>query len=124
VDGKTYQVVEVIPSPGGPEQKLFIGASGLVEGVEMTTRQGDKASTRTTWLKNIRLDRSTDPKRFAYAPPADFTLHEQPDLNKQLLAVGTDAPDFMLPQPGGGQLSLSDARKGKKAVLINFWFYS
>ena len=38
-------------------------------------------------------------------------------------AVGKAAPDFNLPLSRGGRLSLGDALKGKKAVLLNFWFY-
>jgi thiol-disulfide isomerase/thioredoxin len=40
--------------------------------------------------------------------------------------VGKPAPDFTLPAAGagGGQVSLKDALKGRKAVVVNFWFYA
>ena len=37
------------------------------------------------------------------------------------VSVGSIAPDFTMPTPNGGQLSLSEALKGKKALLIDFW---
>jgi peroxiredoxin len=36
--------------------------------------------------------------------------------------VGKPAPDFSLPLLDGGTLTLAQARKGKKALLVNFWF--
>lgn len=38
------------------------------------------------------------------------------------LLVGQPAPDFRLPLLGGNALSLREARQGKKALLVNFWF--
>ncbi len=40
-----------------------------------------------------------------------------------LALIGRSAPDFILPTPDGGQISLSNALRGKKALLVNFWFY-
>ena len=37
------------------------------------------------------------------------------------VSMGSEAPDFSLPTPEGGQLSLKEALKGKKALLIDFW---
>jgi thiol-disulfide isomerase/thioredoxin len=36
--------------------------------------------------------------------------------------VGQDAPPFTLPTPEGGELSLEAFLRGKRAVLVNFWF--
>jgi peroxiredoxin len=38
--------------------------------------------------------------------------------------VGRPAPDFRVPLLDGGILTLADARRGKKALLLNFWFCS
>jgi peroxiredoxin len=38
--------------------------------------------------------------------------------------VGQRAAEFTLPASGGGQVSLKELLKGRKAVLINFWFYN
>ena len=53
--------------------------------------------------------------------PRVISMGWPPD-EKNLLPVGIEAPDFQLPRKGGGQLSLDDALKGKKAVLLSFWF--
>lgn len=37
--------------------------------------------------------------------------------------VGEAAPGFNLPLLAGGQLTLQDALRGNKALLVNFWFY-
>jgi hypothetical protein len=37
--------------------------------------------------------------------------------------VGKAAPGFTLPTLAGGPVGLQDALRGKKAVLMNFWFY-
>lgn len=49
-------------------------------------------------------------------------LSGHPDTG--LLAPGKAAPAFTLSNPVGGQVSLSKALAGKKAVLVNFWFYA
>ena len=63
---------------------------------------------------------------FAYVPPKEATLYAPPSLdayNKKLLAVGSVAPKFALSAPTGGRVELAEALKGKKAVLVNSWFY-
>src|SRR5262249_12333016 len=37
--------------------------------------------------------------------------------------LGKTAPDFLLPLASGGNQALSDVLRGRKAVLVNFWFY-
>jgi outer membrane lipoprotein-sorting protein len=119
-NGKVYQVVKVGPAPA--TQRLFIGPSGLVEGLELRDNTGNGALNVTFWFKNLKLNPPLKAEQFAFVPPADFTVPKGPE--DSLLAVGARAPDFLLPQPGGGQLALENTLKDKKAVLINFWFYN
>lgn len=44
------------------------------------------------------------------------------DLGGGLLAVGATAPVFTLPTPSGERISLEDALKGNKALILSFWF--
>jgi outer membrane lipoprotein-sorting protein len=86
-----------------------------------------RTATQTNTLSNIKLNVKKKAADFEFKPPAGAKLFERPqenDFEASLLPVGKPAPDFELPTPTGGRLSLSDARKGKKAVLINFWFYN
>ncbi|MFN3650580.1 MAG: hypothetical protein ACK47B_13470 [Armatimonadota bacterium] len=40
---------------------------------------------------------------------------------RRLLPVGKPAPAFVLPRPDGGEISLSQALSGRKAVVVVFW---
>lgn len=125
VDGKSYEVVQgPAKAPLAGTARYFFGESGLLEGMEIDLKQEPPGTKMTFWLKNVNLTPSLTEKEFAYTPPADYTLHDPlAALEGSLLKVGTNAPDFRLPQPDGSPLTLSGMRKGKKAVLINFWFY-
>jgi outer membrane lipoprotein-sorting protein len=125
VDGKRFDVVEFNSTrpPEGPT-RYFFGESGLLEGMEVDIKDGERNGLGSFWLKNVRLNPPFTEKEFAFTPPAGFKLNDPlAELEGTLLKVGTNAPDFRLPQPDGGTLTLSGARKGKKAVLVNFWFY-
>jgi outer membrane lipoprotein-sorting protein len=80
--------------------------------------------TQTNTLSNVKLNVEKTAADFAFKPPAGAKAFEPPNFDASLLPVGSKAPDFELATPGGGRLSLSDARKEKKAVLVNFWFYN
>jgi outer membrane lipoprotein-sorting protein len=121
VGGKAYDVVEVKSKEIPFTQQLYINAAGFPEGVVMTVPGAEKQTIRF-WLKDVKLNAALTGAQFAYMPPADFTLPKGPE--ESLLPVGQAAPDFNLDQPGGqGLYSLESARKEKKAVLVNFWFY-
>lgn len=42
---------------------------------------------------------------------------------QDMLKTGSNAPDFTLPTPSGGTITLSKVVKANKATLVNFWFY-
>jgi hypothetical protein len=48
---------------------------------------------------------------------------ERQDYLEKLLKVGTKAPNFSLPNTAGKQQTLASLSKGKKATIVNFWFY-
>jgi outer membrane lipoprotein-sorting protein len=122
VAGKSYEVVQIRPKGVPYTQQVYVNAAGIPEGMEMVITQPEKQTIRF-WLKNVKLNAPLTAEKFAYTPPADFTKPKGPE--DSLLAVGQAAPDFALDQPGNqGLYSLEQARKGKKAVLVNFWFYS
>lgn len=125
VNGTTYQVVKLISKtpPEGP-RRYFFRPDGLLEGMEAEVTQQDGAGTHQFWLKNVKLNAPMTAGQFAFKPPAGFKPFEPgAGVNASLLKEGMDAPDFRLPTPDGSELSLTAAREGKKAVLINFWFY-
>jgi outer membrane lipoprotein-sorting protein len=119
VNGKSYEVVEMKSAEG--TTRHFFGSGGFLEGVELSMTRGEMHATVKSWLTAHRLNVPLTAQQFAYTPAAGFNERKGPEAS--LLAVGKKAPDFELPVPGGGKLSLTAARDGKKAVLINFWFY-
>ncbi|MFN3650299.1 MAG: hypothetical protein ACK47B_12045 [Armatimonadota bacterium] len=122
VGAKSYEVVQV-SGAGGQTQKLFFTAAGVPEGAEMTFGNGEQKLTQRIWIKNLKLDAPLTAQQFAFKVPAGFEEFKQPDFEDSLLKVGSKAPSFQLPTPDGQQLSLEQALQGKKAVVINFWFY-
>jgi len=71
--------------------------------------------------KNVRTDVRFTPADFSWAPPKGA-----PDKSKVTapnpLQAGEKAPDFVLPLVDGRRISLSEALKGQKGVIVNFWF--
>jgi hypothetical protein len=126
VGGKTYQAVQLTGKNPPMTQVLFINSANLIEGAETTLSFGGDNQKFTIWLRNMKTNAPLKPDYFAYVPPPDFSVPKGPE--DSLLAVGQPAPDFLLSQPGkpgnDGLYGLEMARKEKKAVLINFWFYS
>ena len=106
--------------------KLYIAPSKLVTRMDMRITQGGQTVDYDAVLKNVKVDVTLSDATFAYAPPKGATLYKAPtmdDYNNKLLAVNSVAPTFALSTPTGGKLTLEDALKNKKAVLVNFWFY-
>jgi hypothetical protein len=122
---KRYQVVRIAAPSGRGTTDLYIGSSGLIEACSARISSGDTRVTMFQQATSVRLNLRLPPDRFAYKPRRGFTLaQDEGDPEQKLLAVGKPAPDFDLPVPGGGRLALSQIRNQKKAVLVNFWFYS
>ncbi len=44
-------------------------------------------------------------------------------LEAGLLKVGSKLPDVSVTHPGGKTVKLSALYSGKKATIVNFWFY-
>lgn len=119
--GRTYETVLLTATQAPRDRKLFFGPIGFLEGVELSDRSEGDPQTLSVWLRDVKLNVPLEPKQFEYSPLANFEMLRSPETS--LLPLGQVAQDFDLPQPGGGRLSLEQALKGKKAVLINFWFY-
>ena len=123
INQRAFQVVRATREQDPKKMTVYFGPGGLIEGIEAEMSVGGNPASLRSWIRNVTLNPAVKPQQFAYSPPKGFTLFEPPNYEKTLIAVGKEAPDFKLPQPGGVHLALSDARKDKKAVLINFWFH-
>ena len=127
VEGTEYDVVKMSGTqPFTYTTRLFIAPSKLVTRMDMVLTQGGQSAKLDAVLKNVKVDPPLADAAFAFAPPKGATLFKPPsldDYNKNLLPVGSAAPRFALSSPTGGKVALDDILKGKKAVLVNFWFY-
>jgi len=73
--------------------------------------------------RNVQTDRQFGLADFAWAPPKGAVDGRK--VNKsglKLLQTGDVAPDFALPLTNGEHIRMRDALKGKKGLLVNFWF--
>lgn len=91
---------------------------------------GFEATTQGMAMKmafeDVKLDPGLTPKDFTWTPPQGWTEMNQPeapDYTSNLLKMGSKAPAFALKTPAGTKMSLAKAMAGKKATLVNFWFY-
>ncbi len=85
--------------------------------------------TQTNRLQNIKLNPMLAAKTFAFVPPKDAKLYDPQDelkaMEAKLVAVGKEAPAFELTDPQAkNRISLAKMLDGRKAVLVNFWFYN
>jgi outer membrane lipoprotein-sorting protein len=124
VDGADYQLVNVVTkSNPGLTVTLYISSDKLVTRVNIGVKQGDQALSLDSTLKNVKLNTDLADADFAYKLPANAKEMQMPDYDAKLVKVGKPAPTFDLLKPNGGKVTLASALKGKKAVLVNFWFY-
>lgn len=127
VDGIEYDVVQLSGAkPFVYTGKLYIAPSKLATRLDLEIKQGEQSVKLDAVLKNIKMNAPLTDAVFAYVPPKGTTLYVQPamdDYSKKLLPLGSVAPTFALSAPTGGKVELADVLKGKKAVLVNFWFY-
>ena len=103
--------------------KYYVGRSGLIERTVQDIQEGDRRFRLDARLTDIVTGRRLSSASFAYRPPPSVRPYGRPADDRDLLPVGTSAPRFTLPRPGGGTVSLSDALQQGKALIVNFWFY-
>jgi outer membrane lipoprotein-sorting protein len=126
IGGKTYDVVQFSgTSPARFTMKLFVGPEKLVTRMAMQIQQGPQWAHYTATLDNVKIGEPIADAAFAYTPPAAAAAGASAadPYDAKLIPVGKDAPNFTVPTPSGGQVTLAEASRGKKATVVNFWFY-
>jgi len=127
IEGTEYDVVQVSGTkPFAYSGKLYIAPDKLATRLDLEVGVGAQKIQVDAVLTNIKKNVPLTEAGFAYAPPKDAVVLEVPSLeefNKKLLPVGSAAPRFALSALSGGKVELAEVLKGKKAVLVNFWFY-
>lgn len=120
--GRVFQILEVRSNTPPQSRKLFFGSTGLLEGVELRYAQTRGSRIVSTWLKNLRTNTAMTAREFAYSPPSGYRPYKAVSSDRGLLEVGREGPDFTAVSADGSSLYLAEARKGKKATLLYFWF--
>jgi len=133
VDVTPCDLIRVTSKAGGDNRVLTyaIGQKDrLIHRSSWTTKLDEKVSmTQVNRLRNIKLNRPAATSLFAFDPPKDAKLYDPQaafkEMEAKLVAVGTEAPAFELTDPQAKtRFSLAKMLDGRKAVLVNFWFYN
>jgi outer membrane lipoprotein-sorting protein len=123
-DGVKYRVLAAASEDGKNRLKLYVGESNLILGVVVDQAVQDQSLHLEEFLSDVKVDPKLDAKLFAFTPPAGFKPYEPPRYDEKLLKVGVEAPAFELTKPSDkSKISLAKMLDGRKAVLVNFWFY-
>jgi thiol-disulfide isomerase/thioredoxin len=123
-NGADYRVVQIDVGGGFPiRYKLYVGKDNLVHRIVHEEDNHVAKRYLDFSISELELNPSTKPSDFALVQPAGLT--PMSDLYKgepELIKVGQTAVNFSLPTPSGQRLPMSEMLKGKKALLLNFWF--
>ena len=128
VDGQVCDVLEMEveqPGPSDPRTTLFIGADRFIHKISDAAGYPSDRVTQEATFSHIRADAPLPNACFQFQPPkqARIVSIPAPNYDANLITVGLLAPPFARPTPDGGSLSLTDALKDKKALLLSFFFY-
>lgn len=129
IDGVKCDVVQIVgKTPFNYVLKLFIRSDNrLMSRTEINAESNGTKLFQSQDFLNYKLNAPIANGSFAMSLPKGATLYtpptQQEDPSDFLLPVGKTAPAFSLPNPAGGNVSLSESLRGKKAILVNFWFY-
>lgn len=125
LDGETYQVVEVSgDKPYDFTLRCYVGANKLITRTVLQMKPMDKMITFGATLTNVKVNEPLPDESFTYAPPRDAVIDDPSNLDDKLVPLGERAYAFSVPTPAGQRLSSADLLRGKKAIIVNFWFYS
>lgn len=121
-DGEHLQGVEVRGDShmGAYVETLLFDAAGDLTESRVQFGEDADAAIFTATITHVRHARSAAAV-FEFKPaPGQIGAHD----SDRLLAIGARAPELMLPDAAGRFMSLDQLRKGKRAVLVNFWYYN
>lgn len=105
---------------GAYTEKLSFDPNGDLVQSSVQFGEGPNAAVFNAVTTNIRYDYIAG-QTFRFSPsPGQFELVN----TDSMLPLGTKAPSFALPTASGKRVTLDDQRRGRKAVLVNFWYYN
>lgn len=123
VDGVDCDVVKVEVEGERPMLYAIGRRDGLIHrGTQLLTAEGGAGFRQVNTLRRIRLGVPFESKAFIFNPPSDARRYEAPDYGAKLVPVGCPAPRFVVRSREGGDLALAELLRGKKALVLNFWY--
>jgi len=121
VNGIPYDVL--VKTDDNSTVKLFVNPDKVVTRATIEIKQEKQVYTLGAELTNLKLNAPVTAADIAFTVPKTASLYKPPDYNSKLIPVGKLAEKFDLVALKGDHITLDDAARGKKAVLVNFWFY-
>lgn len=124
VDGVDCHLVKVVKNDIDSSVYAIGKTDGLIHRAEMIMQNegSSRPQKAINVLRNVQFNPALTTSDFRFSPPPNAKMTED-DTFRKLLPVGTQAPDFTLKSPDGSTVNLSAALKGRRAVILNFWFY-
>lgn len=117
---KVFAMVDEVKQMPGLFITLLIDPETFLPVAE---RQTSPQSTHTSIFRDLKTDEQFKPEDFAWTPPPGAKDLDKEKSVSRILPVGAEPPEFSAKLLSGGEVSLKEALKGKKALLLNFWFY-
>lgn len=121
--GQAFRILSVHGNSqmGGYTAKFFFNTEKVLQRTTVEFGTGPKAAVFEAELSNIRTDAPYRSQSFHFIPAAG---QKPTSISGAMLAIGDQAPDFMLPSTDGAKLALSSQRRGMRATLVNFWYFN
>lgn len=101
--------------------RFFFDKEGVLWRSSVIFGSGPGAAVFEAALSHVRVNGVGRTDAFRFVPAAGQSEKTTAD---GMLAAGERAPEFSLRAPGGKRITLADERRGKKATLVNFWYYN
>lgn len=121
LDETTFDVLERKES--SQTLRIYISPEKLIQRFKMSVDAGGQKIVQEIVLTKVLIDTELAAESLALPAGVEEARPEGMDaLEAKLIPLGAKAPAFSLATPTGSKLSLTQALKGKKAVLVNFWF--
>ena len=105
---------------GGYTEKLFFNSTGDLIKSSVQFGEGPGSAIFQATLTDVRHERIPDAV-FRFTPK---TGQSATTSNDGMLPLGSVAPAFTLRTAEGKRISLQQQLRGKKAMLVNFWYYN
>jgi len=111
LEGKRYSVVEIKYNTSKTDirQQIYVGEDKLVARVDTWIDSG----LMTQRFQNFRENTALPPETWHFEPAKNM-----PVIETDPVRMGEVAPDFTLPGPDGGEISLKELLKNKKGVFV------